>query len=88
MQAGDPFKFVGAMRAPFRLALREGLLGAIIGRGKVIDAGEKRAEQFAVRADAADRHAAEAHTMVAALAPDEPLAGAFATEVVISEGDF
>src|ERR1700730_15783656 len=38
--------------------------------------------------DAADRHAAEARAMTAALAPDQPLAGAFATEVVISEGDF
>ena len=88
MHVGDSFKFVGEMRAPFRLALREGLLLAIIGRWKMIDAGEKRAEELAVCADAADRHAAEARAMIAALAPDQPLAGAFATEVVISEGDF
>lgn len=88
MHADDFFKLVGAMRAPFRLALREGLLGAIIGRWKMIDASEKSAEEFAVRADAADCHAAEARAMKAALAPDQPLAGAFTTEVVISDGDF
>jgi hypothetical protein len=54
----------------------------------MIDAGEKRTEELAVRADAADRHAAEARAIIAALAPDQPLACAFATEVVISEGDF
>jgi hypothetical protein len=62
MQADDFFKRIGAMRATFRLALREGLLGAIIGRWK------KSAEDFAVRADAAGRHAAEARAMIAALA--------------------
>ena len=54
----------------------------------MIDAGEKVAEGFAVCGDAAGRHAAEARAMIAALAPDQPLAGAFATEIVISEGDF
>jgi hypothetical protein len=37
----------------------------------MIDAGEKSAEEFAVRADAAGRHAAEARAMIAALAPDQ-----------------
>jgi hypothetical protein len=58
-----------------------------IGRRKVIDPGEKRTEGFAVRTDATGRHAAEARAMIAALTPDQ-LAGAFAAEVVISEGDF
>ena len=32
MQGDDSFEFVGKMRAPFGFALRESLLGAIIGR--------------------------------------------------------
>src|SRR6266508_2682451 len=59
------------MRAIFRLALGEGLLVAVIGRGKVIDAGQQRSEHLAVVDDAADRSTAEADAVIAALAADQ-----------------
>src|SRR5262245_40998135 len=75
------------MRAPVRLALAEGLLLAAVGRRQVVDAGEQRAEEFAVVDDAADRDAAEADAVIAALAPDQAGARALAAHVVIGERD-
>ena len=72
MQRDDTIEFVGEMRAPFRLADAEGLLLAIVSRRQMIDAGEQRAELFAVVDDAADRNAAEADAVIAALAADQP----------------
>jgi len=40
MQCHHPFELIGEMAAPFRLALGEGLLGAIVGMRQVIDAGQ------------------------------------------------
>ena len=71
VQRDDALELVGEMRAPFRLALAEGLLLAIIGRRQMIDAGEQRAEELAVGDDAADRDAAEADAVIAALAADQ-----------------
>ena len=71
---------VGEMRAVFRLALGEGLLLAVVGVGKMIDAGEQRAVHPAVIDDAADRSAAEADAVIAALAADQAGAGALAAE--------
>src|SRR5437762_5054970 len=75
------------MPAPFGLALGEGLLLAIIGVRQMIDAGEQRAEMLAVIDDAADRDAAEADAVIAALAPDEPRARAAALHVVKRQRD-
>src|SRR5262245_45154516 len=75
------------MRAPVRLALAEGLLLAAVGRREVVDAGEQRAEEFAVVDDAADRDAAEADAVIAALASDQAGARAFAAHVVMGERD-
>jgi hypothetical protein len=61
-------------RAPFRLALGEGLMLAVIGRRQMIDAGQQRAEELAVVDHAADRNAAEADAVIAALAADQALA--------------
>ena len=83
----DALELVGEMRAPVRLALAEGLVLAIVGRRQMIDAGEQRAEEFAVVDDAADRDAAEADAVIAALAPDQARARAFAAHVVIGERD-
>ena len=88
MQRDDAFEFVGEMRAPFRLALGEGLMLAAIGRRQMIDAGQQRAEELAVVDDAADRNAAETDAVIAALAADQPGAGAFAAHIVIGERDF
>src|SRR5215213_7051033 len=73
------------MRTPVRLAFGEGLLLAVISVRQVIDAGQQRAEEFAVGDDAADRNAAETDAMIAALAPDQAGARAFAADVVIGE---
>ena len=55
---------------------------------EVVDACEHGAEDFAVGDHAADRDAAEADAMIAAFAPDEPRARAFAIGAVIGDGDF
>ena len=87
MQRDDALEIVGKMRAPFGLALGEGLLLAIVGVRQVIDAGKQRAEELAVGDDAADRDAAEADAVIAALAPDQARARAFAAHIVIGERD-
>ena len=43
---------------------------AVVGRGQVVNAGKQRAEVLAVVDHAADRNAAEADAVVAALAAD------------------
>ena len=53
----------------------------------VIDAGEQAAEQLAVGDDAADRDAAEADAVIAALAADQPLPGALAPGAVVGQRD-
>ena len=53
----------------------------------MIDAGQKRAEGFAVVDDAADRNAAEADAVIAAFAADQARAPGFAAAVVIGERD-
>ena len=53
----------------------------------MVDAGEQRAEEFAVVDDAADRDAAEADAVIAALAADQARARAFAAHIVIGERD-
>src|ERR1051325_5420452 len=88
MQRDDALKVVGKMRAPLRLALGECLMLAAIGRRQVIDAGEKRAEEFAVVDDAADRNAAEADAVIAALAANQAGAAAFAADIVIGQRAF
>ena len=87
MQRDDALELVGEMRAPLRLALAERLLLAVVGRRQVIDAGEQRAEELPVGDDAADRDAAEADAVIAALAADQARARAFAADVVIGERD-
>ena len=87
VQRDDALELVGEMRAPFRLALGEGLLLAVVGRRQMVDAGEQRAEELAVVDDAADRDAAEADAVIAALAPDQARARALAAHVVIGERD-
>ena len=75
------------MRAPFGLALGEGLMLAVIGRGQMVDAGEQRAKELAVVDHAADRNAAEANAVVGALAADQTLARALPAHVVIGKRD-
>ena len=72
------FQLFREMRAIFRLAFRESLLFAIIGRRQMIDAGQQRAEHLAVVAHAADGRAAEADAVIAAFAADQAAAAALA----------
>ena len=81
MQRDDALELVGEMRAPVRLALAEGLVLAVVGVRQVIDAGQQRAEELAVVDDAADRDAAEADAVIAALAADQARARAFAAHM-------
>ena len=53
----------------------------------MIDAGEQRAEEFPVVDDAADRDAAEADAVIAALAADQARARALAAHIVVRERD-
>src|SRR5262249_4331268 len=53
----------------------------------MVDAGEQRTEEFAVIDHAADRDAAEADAVIAALAPDQTGARALAADIVIGERD-
>ena len=85
MQRDYALEIVGEMRAPVRLALGEGLVLAAIGRRQMIDTGEQRAEMPAVGDDAADRNAAEADAVIAALAADQPSARRFACLLYTSD---
>src|SRR5215212_6558258 len=76
------------MGAPFRLALAESLLVAIIGMRQMIGTGEQRAEPFAVRNHATHRDAAEPDTVVAALAADHALARGFTAGAMIGKRHF
>ena len=87
VQRHQAVEFVGKMAAPLRLADGEGLLGAVIGRGQMIDAGDQRAEHLAVADDAADGDAAEADAVIAALAADQAHARGVAAHVVKGERD-
>ena len=87
MQRHQAIELVGQMRAPLRLADGEGLLGAVIGRRQMIDAGHQRAELLAVGDDAADRDAAETDAVIAALAADQPHARGVAAHVMKGERD-
>ncbi len=87
MQRDDALELVGQMRAPFRLAAREGLLRPVVGMRQVIDAGQQAAEELAVGGDAAHRDAAEADAVIAALAADEARARALAAHAVIGDRD-
>ena len=87
MQVHEPLQLVGEMHAVFRLAFGEGLLVAVIGVGQVIDTGQQRAIHLAIIDDAADRGAAEADPVIAALAADQAGAGALTGELVIGERD-
>ncbi len=87
VQRRDPFEIIGEVRAPLGLALGEGLGVAVVGVRQMVDAGEQRPEELAVVDDAADRDAAEADPVIAALAADQAGTGALAAHVMIGERD-
>ncbi|MCY1354833.1 hypothetical protein D9M69_412270 [compost metagenome] len=88
MQREDALQLVGEVRAPLRLALGEGGLGDVERGRQVVRARHQVGRVgLAVRADAAHRHAAEAHAVVAALTADKAGALAFAARAVVRQRD-
>ncbi|MCY1547746.1 hypothetical protein D9M68_838180 [compost metagenome] len=88
MQREDALQLVGEVRAPLRLALGEGGLGDVERGRQVVGARHQVGRVgLAVRADAAHRHAAEAHAVVAALTADKAGALAFAARAVVRQRD-
>ena len=71
MQRDQPLEIVGEFGAVLRLVLGEGVAGEIVGVADVVDARQMRREGAAVVDHAADRHAAEADAVIAALAADQ-----------------
>ena len=87
MQRDDLFQIVGKVRAPLGLALGERLMLAVVGVREMVDARQHRAEEAAVGDHAADRNAAEADAVIAALAADQARARVLALGVVIRDRD-
>ena len=70
-----------------RLILREGVAGEIMGVTDVVDAGQMGRKRAAVRHHAADRHAAEADAVIAALAADQARPRALSDGALIGQRD-
>ncbi len=87
MQGDDPLQVVGEVGAMLGLALGEVVAWDAVGVGQMVDAGEQGAEILAVGRDPADRDAAEADAVIAALAADQPGLGPLASGAVVGQGD-
>ncbi len=87
VQSDQPLEIVGEFGAVLRLILGESVAGEIMGVADVVDARQMRGEGPAVGDHAADRHAAEADTVIAALAADQAGAGRLAVGAVVGERD-
>jgi len=85
VQVDEAGQLVGQVSTPLRLAATEGLLGPVVGGRQVVDARQHVAELLAVGDHAADRDAAEADAVIAALAADEAGAGALSLGLVVAE---
>ena len=87
MQRHHPLEIVGELGAMLRLILRKGVAGEIMGVTDVIDARQMGRERAAVRHHAADRHAAEADAVIAALAADQARPRPLSDGALIGERD-
>ena len=68
--------------------LRERILRRQMRVRQVVDPGQQRPEELAVRDDPADRNPAEVHAVIAALAPDQPGPRPLALRPLIGEAIF
>ena len=75
MQRHQPLDIVGELGAMLRQILGEGVAREVMGVADVVDARQVGRERTAVGDHAADRHAAEADAVIAALAADQAGAG-------------
>ena len=85
MQSHQVFQHIGQFRAMRRLAPAIAVLGRQMRMRQMVHIRQQRAELLAIGANAAHRHAAKAHAMIAAFAPDQPHARAFAPRLVIGQ---
>ncbi|MNQ03359.1 hypothetical protein D3C85_160590 [compost metagenome] len=87
VQRDQRLERVGLVDAVRRLAAREGVARQVERVRQVVHAVEQRPEGAALAPDAAHRDAAEAHAVVRALAPDEPVAARVAARPVVGHRD-
>jgi hypothetical protein len=88
VKGDEPAELVGEVRAPGRHPARERHLGRIVRMRQMVDAGKlRRGKHLAVGDHPADRDAAEADAVIAALAADEAGARGLALHAVVSERD-
>ncbi|MEY9923331.1 hypothetical protein ABIF99_009646 [Bradyrhizobium japonicum] len=87
MQGHQTLEIVGELGAMLRLILGEGVAGEVMGVADVVDARQQGREGAAVGDHAADRGAAEADAVIAALAADQAGAARLAVGAVIGERD-
>ena len=85
VQRHHPLDIVGEFGAMLRLTLCKRVAGEIMGVTDVIDTRKMGRERAAVRHHAADRHAAETDTVIAALAADQAGAGRLACGAMIGQ---
>jgi hypothetical protein len=85
MQGHQAVQLVGQLGAVGGLAAREGVEGGQVGVGQVVHIGQHGAELPAVGADAADRHAAEADAVIAALPAHEAHPLRLAARLVVGQ---
>ena len=87
MQGHQTLEIVSKLGAVLGLVLGEGVAGEIMGVADMIDAGQQGGEGAAVGDHAADRGAAEADAVIAALAADQAGAARLAVGAMIGERD-
>ncbi len=88
VQHAQALEILGQFRAMLGQTAAEGVAPDVQRVPQVIDARQqRRAEDFAVRHDAAHRHAAEVHAVITLLATDQSRAVTFAFGAMVGEGD-
>ena len=88
MQSHQVFQHIGQFGAMRRFTPAIAIFRRQMRMRQMVHIRQQRAELLAIRPDAAHRHAAKAHAMIAAFAPDQPHARAFAPRLVIGQRDF
>ena len=88
MQSHQVFQHIGQFGAMRRLAPAIAVLGRQMRMRQMVHIRQQRAELLAIGPDAAHRHAAKTHAMIAALAPNQAHPRAFAPRLVIGQRDF
>ena len=88
MQSHQVFQHIGQFGAMRRFAPAIGVLGRQMRMRQMVHIRQQRAELLAIGANAAHRHAAETHAMIAAFAPDQAHTRALPPRLMIGQRDF